>query len=199
MDSNKCVVVKKTFHLVYQIFFPRYHTPPYPISSYFPPHPEPKVLLALLSQLFNLCRAISYLPLHIRLPLSFSLPSSTSTVWVIIRKAADSDKSLSEKQGRKKPQHILPVLPANGDSDDGVGGVGPVVSPPEDQWWVELLSPGDILSVIRFISASFSRYPLGPLEALWVPHSAEHACASLSFSYAATASLLAETVAAVFI
>lgn len=61
------------------------------------------MLLALLSQLFNFCRAISYLPLHIRLPLSFSLPSSTSTVWVIIRKAADSDKSLSEKAGGKKP------------------------------------------------------------------------------------------------
>lgn len=75
----------------------------------------------------------------------------------------------------------------------------PVVSPPEDQWQVELLSPGDILSVTRFISASFSRYPLGPLEALWVPHSAEHVRASLSFSQVAAVSLLAETVAAVFI
>lgn len=63
------------------------------------------MLLALLSQLFNFCRAISYLPLHIRLPLSFSLPSSTSTVWVISRKAADSDKSLSEKQDKKNPTY----------------------------------------------------------------------------------------------
>lgn len=94
----------------------------------------------------------------------FSLPSSTSTVWVIIRKAADSDTNISEKEKKNKsppPLRVLPVLLANGDSDDGVGRVALAVSHPEDQWWVGLLSPGDILSLIRFISASLLHHPLG--------------------------------------
>lgn len=99
----------------------------------------------------------------------FSLPSSTSTVWVIIRKAADSDRNVSEKQKKNKsppPLRVLPVLLANGDSDDGVGGVALAVSHPEDQRWVGLLSPGDILLLIRFISASLLHHPLGP----WRPY-----------------------------
>lgn len=153
------------------LFSPGYHTPLYAISNH-------QCCLPCCLKLLNFFRAILYLPLQIRLPLSFSLPSSTSTVWVIIRDAADSDKSIWEAGGAGGNRKILPVLPASGDSVDGVGGVSPVVSPPEDQLWVELLSPGDILSVIWFISASFSRYPLGPLEALWVPHLAVHVCAS---------------------
>lgn len=51
------------------------------------------------------------------------------------------------------PLYFLPVLLANGDSKDGVGGVDPAVSHPEDQWWVELISPGD-LSLMKNISAS---------------------------------------------
>lgn len=76
----------------------------------------------------------------------------------MIRKAAGSDRNISEKQKKTN----LPVLLANGDSDDGVGGVALAVSHPEDQWWVGLLSPGDILSLIRLISASLLRHPLGP-------------------------------------
>lgn len=70
---------------------------------------------------------------------------------VLIRKDSDTDKQNSEKF----PLHFLPVLLANGDSNDGVRDVGPAVCPvPEDQLWVELISPGDGLSLVRFISAT---------------------------------------------
>lgn len=52
------------------------------------------------------------------------------------------------------PLYFLPVLLANGDSEDGVRGVDPAVGHPDDQWRVEVISPGDGLSLVKNISAS---------------------------------------------
>lgn len=92
-------------------------------------------------KLFNLFSPLKTFPSsHTSPSLPFSSPfhhpSSSSTVRVIIKKAAVNDKQYSERRKSSSsplpyPAHFLPVLWANDDSGAGVWGVGQAVSHPD--------------------------------------------------------------------